>query len=359
MKSTLLFTLLLSAMLGSAALAGPTIIYVSESGDKRIAVFSLNETTGDLTRAGAIDLPGGPGSLALSPDRTRLYAAVRTTVEFATLTIDPATGLLSNPVTSPAGSNSAYVHVDKTGKWLLSASYNEGVVSVSRIVNGAVHGPPVATVATGKKAHSIQTDPANRFALVPHVGELNKVEQLRFDADAGTLKPNTPPSIAGGEGQGPRHLQFHPSGRWVYLVNEQGQSVTLCDYERENGTLSIRQTISTTPDDWNKAKGSCADIHVSADGRFVYASNRGHDSLAVFSVDPKSGELKSLGQTPTEQTPRSFALIPGGEKFVVAAGQGSNRLVVYRRDPGTGALTPLKTYDCGKSPAWVLGVKFQ
>ncbi len=359
MKSIRHLAIVLTSVLGLSAWAGPTVIYLSESGDNRIAVYALDETSGDLTRTGAVDLPGAPGPLAISADRRHLYAAVRSDKQFATLTIDPANGLLKDPVLNPAGINAAYVHVDKTGNWLLAASYSEGVVTSSRITNGVITGAPVTTLETGKKAHSIQTDPANRFAFVPHVGELNKVEQLRFDATSGALVPNTPPSMAGGEGQGPRHLQFHPNGRWVYFVNEQGKSVSLCDYDAAAGTLKQRQTVSTIPDDWDKSKGSCADIHISADGRFAYASNRGHDSLAVFSIDPKTGELKSLGQTPTEKTPRSFCLVPGGEKFVVSAGQGSNRLIVYRRDTHTGALTALKTYDCGKSPAWVLGVKFE
>lgn len=153
-------------------------------------------------------------------------------------------------------------------------------------------------------------------------------------------------------------MQFHPNGRWVYLVNEKDKSVTLCDYDANAGILSMRQTVPTVPADWDKTQGNCADIHISADGRFAYASNRGHDSLAVFSIDPSTGALAPLGQTPTEKTPRSFCLMPG-ENHVVAAGEGSHRLVVYRRDPGTGALAPLKTYDCGQAPAWVLGVKFE
>ena len=113
--------------------------------------------------------------------------------------------------------------------------------------------------------------------------------------------------------------------------------------------------MPTVPEEW-RDKGSCADIHVSADGRFVYASNRGHDSLAVFAVNTQTGELTALGQTPTEKTPRSFALTPG-DAFVVSAGEGSHRLIVYRRNAETGALTPLKTYECGKGPAWVTSVK--
>jgi len=355
---TLRFVLLfaLAFPVASTVWAGPTVLYVSEGGSKRIAVYTMNETTGDLTRAGALDLPGAPGSLDISKDRARLYVAVRSAKQFATVSVDRKTGLLSNPIMSPTGFNAAYVHVDKTGNWLLAAAYGEGVAGLSRIKNGVIEGPPVVTLETGKKAHCIRTDPANRFAFVPHVGELNKVEQLRFDAVAGTLKPNTPRSMPGGEGQGPRHMQFHPNGRWVYLVNEQGKSVTLCDYDQRAGTLKIRQSVTTIPADWDKTKGSCADIHVSADGRFVYASNRGHDSLAVFSVNPGTGELKSLGQTPTEKTPRSFCLI---HNFVVSAGEGSHRLIVFRRNPQTGALTPLKTYDCGKGPSWTLGVKFE
>ena len=110
---------------------------------------------------------------------------------------------------------------------------------------------------------------------------------------------------------------------------------------------------------WDMSKGSCAYIEISADGRFVYASNRGHDSIAVFSVDQTSGGLTTMGQTKTETTPRSFNLIPGDERFLVAAGQGSSKLVVYRRNIETGILTPLKTYDSGASPAWVLGVKLE
>jgi len=358
MKSRHLLAIALACLFSLSAWAGPTVIYVSESEDNRIAVYTLAEDTGDLTRAGALDLSGTPGSLAISPTRGHLYAAVRSERRFATLTIDPATGLLSNPILSPVATNAAYVHVDKTGRWLLSASFGEGVITASRITNGVITEAPVVMLQTGEKAHSIQTDPANRFAFVPHVGALNKVEQLRFEAATGALASNAPPSMPGGPGQGPRHMQFHPNGRWAYFVNEQGQSVSLCDYDATTGTLKMRQTVSTTPDGWDKTKGTCADIHLSADGRFAYASNRGHESLAVFSIDPVSGELHSLGQTPTEKMPRSFGLVPGGEKYVVSAGQSSNRLIVYRRDSATGALTPLKTYDCGKSPAWVLGVKF-
>ena len=348
-------SLLALLCLTTSAFAGQAVVYVSESVEKRIAVWSLDESTGELTRQGEIALPGAPGSLALSPDHRHLYASVRSAKQFATLDIDAKTGALSNATFADAGFNAAYVFADKTGRWLLAASYSEGVVGLSEIQNGRVSGLPIVTLETGKKAHCIQLDAANRFACVPHVGELNKVEQLRFDAQAGTLTRNTPPHLPGGAGEGPRHMQFHPNGKWAYFVNEQGKSVTLCDYDAGKGTLQARQSVPTVPEDW-RDKGSCADIHVSADGRFVYASNRGHDSLAVFSVNAENGTLTAHGQTPTEKTPRSFCLVPG-DGFVVSAGEGSHRLIVFRRHAATGALTPLKTYDCGKGPAWVMSVK--
>lgn len=335
----------------SAAFAN-TVVYVSEGGERRIAVWSLDESTGDLTRVSETALPGSPGSLSMSPDRKHLYASVRSAKQLATLDADATTGALSNPTFAEAGFNAAYVYADKTGRWLLAASYSEGVVGVSAIKDGRVSGPPVCTLATGLKAHSIQTDAANRFVFVPHVGELNKVDQLLFDVATGQLTLNTPPHLPGGEGEGPRHFVFHPTGKWAYFVNEQGKSVTLCDYDAGKGTLKSRQSVPTVPEDW-RTKGSCADIHISTDWRFVYASNRGHDSLAVFSVDTQTGELAALGQTPTEKTPRSFALI-SGDRFVIAAGETSQKLIVYRRDAQTGLLTSLKTYACGKGPGWVM-----
>ena len=355
MKISILLTL--SVGLFATPAFAETFVYVSESKDKKIGVFSLDEESGDLTRVGETELEGAPGCLWLDDSRTRIYASVRTSSQFATLSIDPKTGLLDVIATAPSAGSAAYIYPDKTNKWLLGAYYGEGLVSVSKIVDGKVTGEPVCVLKVGKKAHCIQTDPANRFAFCPHTGELNQISQFQLDLEKGELVFNDPKVMKAGEGHGPRHLQFHPNGKWVYLVNEQAKSVTLCDYDSQNGTLAIRQTLTTIPSDWPADQGSCADIEISADGRFVYASNRGHDSIAVFAIDKRSGEISSRGQTPTGKTPRSFNLIEGGENYLVAAGQGSDNLVVYRRDTASGALTELKQYDCGKSPAWVLGVK--
>ncbi len=349
--------ILLAALTGSPLLtAAPVAVYVSERGENRIVCWHLDESTGELSRRSETPLPGSPGSLAVSTGGRQLHAAIRTSKQFASFQIKPKTGELSELSLAPAGFNAAYITLDKTGGWLLSASYSEGVTGVSKVENGRVSGEPLQVIETGKKAHCIQVSPDNRFAFVPHVGELNKVEQFHFDADTGKLLSNEPPHMAAGEGQGPRHMQFHPNGKWAYFVNEQGQSVSLCDYDAAKGTMTPRQTVPTVPPDWDLSQGSCADIHITADGQFVYASNRGHDSIAMFAVNEADGTLTSLGQEPTAKTPRSFCLTPG-DAYLVSAGEGAASLVVYRRDSVTGRLEVVKTYTCGEGPAWVTSTR--
>jgi 6-phosphogluconolactonase len=336
-----------------------TVVYVSEGKDNQIGVYSLDEKSGKLSPVETVALAGAPGCLAISADGTKLYAAARTTAEFATFVIDEDTGKLQEMGSAPAAGGAAYIWVDETGDWLLAAYYREGLVSVSRIEDGMVTGEPVCVLEVGEKAHCIQTDASNAYAFAPHPMDLNRVDQFTFDAETGELALNkTAAAMVGAEGAGPRHLQFHPNGKWAYVVNEQGKSVSQCAYDAEAGTLTLGGTVSTHPDDWDASEGSCADIEVSADGKFLYASNRGHNSIAVFAIDAGSGSLSELGQTPTEEVPRSFNLMPvGNEEFLVAAGQKSNTLIVYRRDAETGALTALETIESGQGPAWVVGLE--
>ena len=341
---------LLSLALLPVSKAGP--VFVSESKDNKIATFLLDPESGALTRSSEVDAGGAPGCLALSRDKTKLYASIRTTESFATFGIGDA-GKLKLISTAPGPGSAAYIYTDKTNRWLLSACYGNGKVAVSAIKDQIVTGPPVQVLEMGKKAHCIQTSPSNLFAFVPHTGELNRVDQFRFDPEKGRLAKNS--FASGVEGGGPRHLQFHPNGKWVYLVNEQGKSVTHCKFDSESGKLALQGTVSTLPDDHSEKGGSCADIEISADGKFVYASNRGHNSIAIFKIDPQSGAVRSLGQEPTEEIPRSFNLIGKDEKFLVAAGQKSNTLAVYRRDSETGLLKKLGVIPCGNSPAWVQG----
>lgn len=349
--------LALSTIVGGINLRAETVVYVSEAGEKQIAIYSLDESAGTLTRKGELALEGAPGAQALSADHRHLYVAVRSTKQFATLAIDPKTGQLAVVATAPAAGNPVYLQPDKTGKWLLAAYYGEGLVSVSRIrQEGIVEGEPICTLDVGPKAHCIVTDATNRFAFSPHPLPLNCVDQLRFDEEIGQLTRNAPPAMEGAEGAGPRHIKFHPSGKWAYVVNEEGKSVTHCDYDATSGKLTRKATYSTHPFGWDPESGSGAEIQISKDGRFVYASNRGHDSLASFTVDPETGTLTELERVPTAKTPRAFNLMPG-EKFVIAAGQGDHHLALYRRDPESGRLKQVQTLTGGKTPVWVTGLR--
>ena len=350
-------SLLIALFLVAPTARAETVVYISEGGHNCVAVYSLDEEAATLSRKSEVRLSGSPGALALSPDGKRIYAAVRSEKKFATLAIDPATGLLSIVATAAAAGNPAYVHPDATGRWLLAAYYGEGLVSVSPInEEGIIVEEPIQVLDIGPKAHCIRTDPTNRFAFTPHPMDLNCVDQFRFDAAKGELALNDPPTMPGDENAGPRHLKFHANGKWAYVVNEQGKSVTFCHYDAGKGTLTKQQTLSTHPKEWDANSGSCAEIKISEDGRFVYASNRGHESIASFTIDPQSGRLAELERVPTEKIPRSFDLMPGG-RFVVVAGQGEGKLALYRRDPETGLLKRAQTLECGKSPAWVMGLR--
>ena len=220
--------------------------------------------------------------------------------------------------------------------------------------DGAVGGPPIVWLETAIGAHAIQTDPSNTFAFVPHIdnrGGPNAIFQFKFDPDTGHLTPNSPPRVGQPTGTGPRHFCFHPSKDMLYFSNEQGSSVTGYHFDPANGTLSAFQTIPPCPPVTRKQH-----LLPNSDfpsGQFLYAPNRGHNSIAGFSVDASSGRLTAIGHVATEARPSAFSLDPEGH-FQFAAGSETDRLASYRVNSATGALTPLETYAVGKRPMWVL-----
>jgi 6-phosphogluconolactonase len=347
--------LLLTATLPLSSRAhAATVVYVANGGSKDIAVFHLDVASGALTARGTVALEGAPGPLAISPDRQFLHAALRPSKSVQTFRVDAATGALTPVGSAVTGVNAAYLFTDRTGRHLLSADYGGDRITVHPVdTDGKIGATPSADLATGRNPHSIQADAANRFVFVPLCGA-DQVLQFRFEG--GRLEPNTPPAVAFKAVDGPRHFAFHPKGDFVYVVNEKSGSVTALAFDRKAGALTPIQTLTTLPKDFT-GKNTCADIHVTPDGRFVYASNRGHDSLAGYAIDARTGRLTALGNFATEKTPRAFDMDPSG-RFLFAAGQGSDRLATYRIE-ADGKLTPLKTYDVGKGPAWVLAVKLE
>ncbi|MFH1566747.1 MAG: lactonase family protein [Gemmatimonadota bacterium] len=328
----------------------PYYVYVSSTGDNRITIFTMNRETGKLDEQGKVAAEGGPAPMTADPEDRYVYVGMRQARQIHSFRIDHTTGGLSLMGTCAVDSDPCYVSTDKKGRYLLSSYYRAGVVAVHRIGdNGVVFAPPVEWRATSDRAHSIQTDPSNRFAFTPHVIPSNAIFQFRFDDHTGKLQPNgkvTPPVA-----EGPRHFCFHPSRDIVYVVNEQGNSVTAYHFDAGAGTLSEFQRISTVPAGFD-GNTACAEVRITPDGDFLYASNRGHDSIAAFAVDEATGELRAMGHVPTEATPRAIALDPAGE-YLLVAGQGSGKLATYHIEE-TGALTHLETVPVGNSPTWVM-----
>ena len=313
--------------------------------------------SGALRLAREVALVGEPGPLAVSPDQRYLYAGLRSTCQVTSLAIDPSTGELSFLATIDLHSDPCYMSTDRTGRFLLSSYYRAGGIAVHPIdASGVVRGPPVEQRTTHPKAHCIQTDRTNRYVFVPHVMDANRILQFRFQERVGHLIPNEPPAAIAAPGDGPRHFCYHPLQDWVYVCNEQGCSVTAYRLDVATGRLMPFQTVSTLPEAY-QGKNSCAQIAIDPQGQFVYAPNRGHDSIACFSVDQTTGRLAPQGLQATEPVPRVVAVDPRG-RFFFAAGLASGRLAAYRIDRRSGALVPLYTTHVGERPMWVTILEF-
>jgi len=315
----------------------------------------MDAATGQLTPKGEVPVAGGPSPLTMSPDRKVLYVGHRNVPGISSFRIDPGTGGLTQSGTVSPEAPPTFLSTDRKGRFLLSAYYQGARTAVHPLgADGSVGGPPIEWLETATGAHAMQTDPSNKFAFVPHIAGNgpNAIFQFRFDETTGHLTPNSPFKVEPAEHLGPRHFCFHPTQNILYFSNEQGCSVTGYRLDTSAGTLSAFQTITTLPAGYSE-RNTCSQIQISPSGKFLYAPNRGHDSIASFAVDGSSGRLTAIGHMATEAVPSAFSLDPAGH-FLFAAGSASNRLAAYRVNSDTGALTPLGTYDVGKRPMWVL-----
>ena len=328
------------------------LVTVSAGKDKALHLYDLQPDTGKLLQQAKYDLPGSPGSQCVSPDGQRLYVSVRSAKSVAAFRIDRDGKKLVPIGITDIGTNAAYVATDQTGKTLLWASYSDGLVGSHALAeDGSVKPRPLSRIKTQRCAHAILTDSSNQFAFVPHTRP-NSVYQFRFGADSGKLTNNNPLTASPADGLEPRHLAFHPTLPIVYCDNEKGDSVTAYHFNRETGQLKAFHTRSTLPTEFDGSQNTCADIEITRDGRFVYASNRGHNSIAGFSVDANSGKLTSIGQYATGNTPRSFNIDPDN-RWMIVAGQRSHDLHVYERDIKSGILKRLHKQPTGQGPSWV------
>jgi 6-phosphogluconolactonase len=300
----------------------------------------------DTYRVDDGELAGGPGLVAGSlpswivPARggTIYYALDENNSRVRTFAVDPGIGALREIGSVPSGGQGpVHLALDATERWLLVAHYTSGDVSVLAVgADGRLAATPTDVEATGRNTHQVVVDPSNRYALVPCVGD-NHIAQLLFDATTGALTRNVVPVAVAEAGAGPRHLALHPSNGHAYVVNERAATVTAWRFDATTGQLARRASIATIPLD-HAGDNFGAEVLVGATGRFVYTSNRGHDSVTVFAVDDR-GALRFVDRTPSGgTTPRSMALTPQGDHLLVA-NQGSNLVVAFTVDPLTGALS--------------------
>jgi 6-phosphogluconolactonase len=322
-----------------------------KSKSKGIYRCTFDTATGKLSEPTLAAETADPSFLAIHPSHRYLYAVGETPTREGTIAafaLNPTSGELK-PLNQKPSNGAAPCHlvVDHQGKNVLFANYGSGNAGVLRIEDDGRLGERSAFAQhkgkgtdpgrqEGPHAHSVNLDAANRFAFVADLG-LDQVFVYRFNADKGTLEKNDPPSTAMKDKSGPRHFAFHPSGRYAYVINEMASTVTAMKYDADKGTLTPMQTITTLPRDYHKPS-STAEVQVHPSGKFLYGSNRGHNSIAVFTIDEKTGKLTAAGhQAEGIKIPRNFGIDPSGA-FMLVANQDGDSVLVFRIDAKTGAL---------------------
>lgn len=365
--------LLLAA--GAPALAG-TFVYVSNAEDGDIGMYTLQADgslqPGQRFKAAKVVMP-----MTVSPDKRFLIAAVRSKpFQAYSYSIDKGSGALNLVGTGTLAESYPYIAFDRSGRFLLGASYGANQVGVNPVGADGKVGEPIQVIPTARNAHSIRIDNTNRFVFVPHLGT-DQVFQFLFDEKSGRLTANTPPVAQLKQGTGPRHLIVSPDNRFVYLLNELTGTVTTLALDQKEGTLQEIDSASALPADTKLGPGMprgavgvpgqaprntdndiwASDLHLTPNGRLLYAAERTSSTLAGFRVDAASGKLSYLGSTPTEKQPRGFSIDPSG-RYLVVSGEKSDTISSYAIDAGTGALRLIGRYPTGKGSNWVEIVSF-
>nr|WP_245398830.1 beta-propeller fold lactonase family protein [Oceaniglobus trochenteri] len=332
--------------------------YVPCLDDNCIDVFALNLANGSLEKLQTVPLSGRGLPVAVSPDRKRLYASVlgdvvdgREQAWYETFCISPGDGRLEriNVINAPA--RMAHISVDKTGRYLLGASYRGNFIVSHALGDKGIPQPAFADYRDAPgKPHQLMTDPSNRFALAPNLGA-DLVMMLTFDERTGQFRHNTPNCVTTHDGAGPRHVAYHPTGNAVYLINELDGTLIVYTYDMRNGQMVRMQETSVVPDD-HEGPAWSAQILVTPDGRHLYVTDRNAHSITGFAIDPRTCRLSKRRIMATEETPRGFDIDTTG-RWLVVGGKTSNHLTSYGIDPVDGSLSEACRVPCSAGPNWV------
>lgn len=342
-----------------------TFVYVSNAQDGNIDAYGMDAATGALTPIGKVEAAKLVMPMAVAPNKKHLYAVVRSQpLRVLTYAIE-RTGALTQKAAAPLPDSMPYVSTDRTGRWLFTASYGGDKLAVSPIgEDGLVTAEAVQVIPTGRNAHSIIADRTNKFVYACTLGA-NQVLQFTFDAKTGKLTPNDPPAVSPAPGNGPRHPAFSPDDKYLYVINELSGHVTQYAIDPAKGTLSLVDTISSVPAEaglkWGQpqvpgtpppAAVWAADIGITPDGKFLYATERTTNKIALFTVAPGTGKLTYVTNFATEAQPRGIRIDPHG-RYLIASGENSDRLSVYKIDPSSGKLGEPTRYPVGNGANWI------
>ena len=331
---------------------GRPVVFVSLTGDEQIKLYDVDADSGALHLRTTSNAHGPSGALCLHPTKKVMYDAHVLSTTLVSLALDTDSGELTLINKVDTGIEvPAHQTTDRSGRFLLTAYYGGGGVTVHRLGDTGEILDLVQYIDTGEKAHCILSVD-DRYIIVPHVCPTNKTSQFRFDSASGQLTPNDPAELLPPDGEtGPRHICFRPQGDIAYIVNEQGNTVTAHRFDEARGTLEIFQNISTLPADYTEG-GATAHVEVHPNGKWVYASNRGHDSIVGFNIDT-DGSLSPFSHVSVPASPRSFNIDPTGA-YLYCAGEGAGTMTAYCVDQDNGTLHPVEDYEVGKAPFWVM-----
>ena len=328
-------------------------IFVSLTGDEQIKVYDQDPETGSLNLCSINNAHGPSGALCLHPSHKFVYDAHVESTSLASFKLNCGSGELSliNKIDTDIGIP-AHLAIDSQGRFLLTVYYGGGGITVHGLGEDGSIGDLIQYVDTGEKAHAVKMFSNDRYVFVPHVCPTNKTNHFLFNSETGFLTENNPAIVSPPDNYtGPRHLCFRPKGDIAYIVNEQGNTVTTHSFDEGNGTLEKLQNISTLPETYTNG-GATAHIEVHPNGRWAYASNRGHDSIVGFNV-ADDGYLSHFIHVPVPSSPRSFNIDPSG-RYLYCAGESVGIMTAYLINQTNGHLDPIKDYSVGDKPFWVM-----